>query len=103
MTPLPHDVPDLYLAPVALAIDARIEELGRLDLDELRSAVALASDQDERTQEMRELALLDAIGHLTELHGWALSWDPRGIRLTHEAHTFVLGVPEVFRRLLTRD
>jgi hypothetical protein len=27
----PHDIPDLYLAPVALAADARIEELGPRD------------------------------------------------------------------------
>jgi hypothetical protein len=27
----PHDIPDLYLAPVALAADARIDELGPRD------------------------------------------------------------------------
>ena len=26
----PHDVTDLYLAPVVLAVDARIEKLGEL-------------------------------------------------------------------------
>ena len=31
----PHDVTDLYLAPVLLAVDARIGELGKLDKDGL--------------------------------------------------------------------
>jgi hypothetical protein len=31
----PHDVTDLYLAPVLLAVDARIGELGKLDKDRL--------------------------------------------------------------------
>lgn len=31
----PHDMPDLYLAPVVLGVDARIEELGHLDKDGL--------------------------------------------------------------------
>ena len=31
MATRPHDVTDLYLAPVRLAVDARIEKLGRVD------------------------------------------------------------------------
>ena len=42
MATRPHDVTDLYLAPVALAVDARIEELGQLDKDELVYEVAVS-------------------------------------------------------------
>lgn len=31
MATRPHDITDLYLAPVVLAVDAKIAELGRLD------------------------------------------------------------------------
>jgi hypothetical protein len=92
----PHDLPDLYLAPVLLGVDARIEELGRLDREALAYEVALESDEADFTRDMREEALIRAITHLIDLHGWAFSWDPRGLRLTHDAHTFVLGIPAVF-------
>ena len=49
---------------------------------------------------MREEALIRAITHLVEPHHWELSWDPRGLRMTHDAHTFVLGVPAVFLEYL---
>jgi hypothetical protein len=42
---------------------------------------------------MREEALMRAITHLTDAHHWTFSWDPRGLRMTHDAHTFVLGLP----------
>ena len=35
MTKLPHDVADLYLAPVALAVDTRITELSCLTDEKL--------------------------------------------------------------------
>ena len=41
MASRPHDITDLYLAPVALKVDARIEELGHLDKDRLAYEVAL--------------------------------------------------------------
>jgi hypothetical protein len=83
----PHDVADLHLAPVVLAVDARIEELGRLDKDGLSYEVALA---------IREEALINTVTHLLDRHEWEFSWDARGLRLTHAAHTLVLGVPPVF-------
>jgi hypothetical protein len=45
---------------------------------------------------MREEALIRTVTHLIDCHDWKFSWDPRGLRLTHDAHTFVLGVPAVF-------
>ena len=96
MATRPHDITDLYLAPVALAVDARIEQLGRLDRERLQYEVALESDAPDFTRSMREAALIRTITHLVDVHDWAFSWDPRGLRLTHEAHTFVLGLPPVF-------
>ena len=96
MTTRPHDVTDLYLAPVVLAVDARIEELGQLDADQLAHKVAFQSDSQDYTPQLREEALIETITAMIECHGWKLSWDPRGLRLTHEAHTFVLGVPAGF-------
>ena len=96
----PHDVSDLYLAPVLLAVDARIEELGKLDKDRLSYEVALESDTPDTTRRMREDALIRTVAHLVDTHHWELSWDPRGLRLTHDTHTFVLGIPSVFRDYL---
>jgi hypothetical protein len=100
MATRPHDAADLYLAPVLLAVDARIEELGKLDKDGLAYEVALESDSPDITRHMREGALIRTITHTIDCHHWELSWDPRGLRLTHGAHTFVLGVPAVFLEYL---
>ena len=91
----PHDITDLYLAPVLLAVDARIGELGKLDKNELVYEVGLDSDSPDFTRHMREEALIRTITHLIDCHDWDFSWDPRGLRLNHDAHTFVLGLPAV--------
>jgi hypothetical protein len=96
MADRPHDVTDLYLAPVLLAVDARIEELGKLDKDGLAYEVALESDSPDITRHMREVALIRTITYLADTHHWEFSWDPRGLRMTHDSHTFVLGLPAVF-------
>lgn len=93
MSDRPHDVTDLYLAPVLLTVDARLEELGQLDKRRLAYEVALESDLPDITRQMREEALMRAITHLTDTHHWTFSWDPRGLRMRHDAHTFVLGLP----------
>lgn len=92
----PHDVSDLFLAPVSLAVDARLTELGAMSDRDLAVAVGSASDLPDWSREVRDTALLRAVEHLIELHGWSLAWDPRGIRLTHGEHTLVLGVPPSF-------
>ena len=96
MATRPHDITDLYLAPVVLAVDARIEELGRLDKSGLAYEVALESDSPDFTRRMREEGLIRTVTHLIDSHDWEFSWDPRGLRLAHDAHTFVLGIPAVF-------
>jgi hypothetical protein len=100
MAERPHDITDLYLAPVALAVDARIEELGQLDKDGLAYEVALESDSPDFTRRIREDGLIRTVTHLIDGHDWEFSWDPRGLRLTHDGHTFVLGVPAVFLEYL---
>jgi hypothetical protein len=100
MATRPHDITDLYLAPVVLAVDARIEELGHLDKDGLAYQVALESDSLDRTRSMREEALIRAVTHLIDCHDWEFRWDSRGLRLAHDAHTLVLGIPAVFLEYL---
>ena len=100
MATRPQDVTDLYLAPVALAVDARIEELGQLDKAGLAYEVALESDSADFTRKMREEALIRAITYLLDSHHWEFRWDPRGLRVTHGEHTFVLGIPAVFLEYL---
>jgi hypothetical protein len=95
---LPHDLADLYLAPVALEVDARISELGRLGDEKLTLQVAMASDEADWSVDLRHDALLRTVGHLVDLHGWLLSWDDRGIRLSHGKHSLVFGVPASFNR-----
>jgi hypothetical protein len=100
MADRPRDVTDLYLAPVLLAVDARIEELGKLDRGGLAYEVALDSDRPDYTRQLREEALITTVTHLIDTHHWAFGWDPRGLRMTHDEHTFVLGIPAVFRDYL---
>ena len=96
MNSRPHDITDLYLAPVALAVDARIEELGHLDKGGLAYEVALEADSPDFTRRMRQEGLIRTVTHPIECHDWEFSWDPRGLRMTHQEHTFVLGIPAVF-------
>lgn len=101
MATLPHDMSDLYLAPIVLAVDARIEELSHLDIDGLTTEVALESDLPDWDRKIREEALIRAVGHLIDCHNWMFSWDTRGLRLTHGGHTFVLGIPSAFVEYLS--
>jgi len=66
----------------------------------LPTKVALESDEPDITRHLREDALIRTITHMIDLHHWNFSWDARGLRLTHDAHTFVLGVPAVFLEYL---
>lgn len=100
MATRPHDVADLYLSPVVLAVDARIEELGHLTKDQLDYEVALESGLPDFTRPLREDALIRTVTHPLDGHGWKLSWDPRGLRLSHDTRSLVLGVPPVFAEYL---
>ena len=98
MATLPHDLTDLRLAPTALAVEARLSELALLDVDELGHRVLLDTNHSDRTRELRASALLESVQYLIDLHGWILSWDPRGVRMKHGVHELVLGVPPTFQQ-----
>jgi hypothetical protein len=98
MARTPHDIPDLYLAPVVLAVDARLAELCLLDAKELAVRVTMEANLPDHTLVFREAALLATVGYLIDTHGWSLTWDARGIRLARGLHSVVLGVPPTFRQ-----
>jgi hypothetical protein len=102
MATRPHDVSDLYLAPVVLEVDARIEELGKLQASELAYDVALETNRLGDTRAKREAALLETITRRVDCHGWDVRWDPRGLRLSHSSHSLVLGIPAVFTEYLSQ-
>ena len=93
MPNLPHDVSDLYLAPVVLAIDAKLDDLATLEPPALSQRVAVESNRPDWSREDRERALLESIQHFVDCRGWVMAWDPRGLRLSHAEHSLVLGVP----------
>jgi hypothetical protein len=95
--PKPHDPTDLMFAPVALAIDARLEELARLDRSTLEQRITLETNMITRSRDEAERAVLAEITYLIPTHGWEFAWDARGIRMSHEHHTVVLGVPDNLR------
>ncbi|MGX7678900.1 hypothetical protein ACSMXN_08370 [Jatrophihabitans sp. DSM 45814] len=103
MPTVPRDMSDLHLAPVVLAVDARIDALGQLDADALTIAVEDTSDDPIKYLSFREEALITAIQQSIECHGWALAWDPRGLRMTHGERSLVLGVPPSFMAYLAAD
>jgi hypothetical protein len=103
MATLPHDLTDLSLAPVVLAIDTRIEELGQLTAQDLALRIGMDGDRPAWTREFRELGLLTTVSYLIDTHDWVLSIDKRGIRVTHKERTLVLGVPDTFTEYLTRE
>ena len=92
----PRDLSDLMLAPVALAVDRRLGDLGALPVHRLAERVAVLSGRPDWSTDLRERALLEAVTHLLDLRGWRVDWDPRGVRLRHGQHRLVLGVPPVF-------
>lgn len=100
MPTLPRDLTDLRLAPALLALDARLAELEVLDLAELRSRIALASDGAAETRDLRTAQLLATVQRDIELRGWSLTWHPRGLRLKHGIHHVVLGVPRTFSQYI---
>jgi hypothetical protein len=103
MTNLPRDVTDLYLAPVVLQVDARLAELSTLNDDDLDMKIAIESDEPNWSAGVRQEGVLRTVSHLVDMHGWALSWDPRGVRLSHGAHSLVLGVPATVQRYVDRN
>ena len=90
---LPHDITDLYLAPVVLKIDAELELLRGKTHDDLLMYIALTTNREPRDLDERRKYLLEAVSRFTDMHGWVATWHPRGLRLEHDDHQIVLGVP----------
>jgi hypothetical protein len=89
----PRDYADLFLAPVALEIDQRLEDIAGLDRDALHKRIVLETNSEARDRAWRARDVVRSVTHVLDLHGWTAGWDDRGIRLSHQRHTLVLGVP----------
>ena len=98
----PHDMVDLHLVPVALAIDQRLSELATLTPDQLFLQVSLATDREPVGVEDRRQGLLATAPHVIDLKGWVPSWDAtrRGLRLGHAEHSLTLGISDNLRDFL---
>jgi len=91
---------DLYMAPVVLEVDARLEELSALPADDLKYRVALESDVEPGDDPERRRALLETVRRGLELHGWTLELHERGLAVSHAGHAVVLGLPVNLRDYL---
>ena len=100
MTQRPHDTTDLYMAPVVLEVEARLEELSALPGDDLKYRVALESDIEPADSAQRRTALLETVRRGLELHGWTLALHERGLAVSHAGRAVVLGLPANLRDYL---
>lgn len=89
----PHDIADLFLAPLVLKIDAELETLRAKSQDELLMYIALSTNHEPRSIDERRRFLLEAVTRFHDMHGWVATWDLRGLRLANDDHHLVLGVP----------
>ena len=100
MAERPHDVTDLYLAPVLLEADSRLEQLGSLGPDDLSFQVTLETNIEPRDAAGRRKALLETVRRRVDLHGWKLSLTDRGLAVEHDDRRIVLGLPENLREYI---
>ncbi len=100
MTTRPHDLTDLYLSPLALELDHRLDEMEGLSQDEIEFRVALETDRQPRDRAERPPLLLLSLTHGLETHHWEVDWVSRGLRISHHDHTLVLGAPDSVRTYL---
>jgi hypothetical protein len=91
--PIPRDYSDLFLAPVALQVDQRLDEFAAMERDALHERVVVETNNEARTRAERIRDVIDTVTRLLDLHGWTAGWDDRGVRLSHGQNTLVLGVP----------
>ena len=98
----PRDLTDLYLSPVAIELDRRLEVLTPFTLKELELQIALTTDREASAPEARVELFLQSLAHLLPLHGWELAYETRGVRVRHGDHSLVLGVPGCVREYAGR-
>lgn len=101
MTIRPHDVTDIFLSPVVLNLDQQLAAYDGLSDEEVAFRIALATNRAPDSAEERSALALSALTHLVATHGWEVSWAPRGLRVSHDNHELVLGVPESLSRYLS--
>lgn len=94
MALLPHDVTDLALAPVVLAVDAELEALSGMTRRQIELRVTYETSREPRTPEERRDAVLEVVLRIVDLHGWHATWGDRGVRLDHGANAVTIGVPD---------
>jgi hypothetical protein len=97
---VPQNRADLYLAPVALAVDAWLEHAAYVPAQQLRFDLVLVSNIEPSSRADREKALVEAIREAADVHGWDLSLMPRGLRLAHGEHAVTLGLPKSVQQFL---
>jgi hypothetical protein len=93
----PRDLTDLYLSPVAIELDHRLDELTDATVRDLELKIALSTDREASAPEARVELFLAALAHFVPLHGWELAYEARGVRVRHGEHSLVLGVPDCVR------
>jgi hypothetical protein len=93
----PRDLTDLYLSPVAIELDRRLDELSPLSAQDVEVKVALSTDREASLPSDRIDLFLQSLAHLIPLHGWELAYESRGVRVQHGGHSLVLGVPDCVR------
>ena len=93
MTPLPHDLADLAMAPVLIAVDTQLESFCGATQHEIAFRIALETDRQPRDAAQRAEAVLETLLRFVDMHGWEARWSTRGLRLSHGDHEVTLGVP----------
>jgi hypothetical protein len=83
----PHDVSDLYLAPVLLEPDHRVHEFEGMSQHEIELHVALETDREPRDPADRADIVLLALTQSLNLHKWTVNWAPRGLQVSHTVTT----------------
>jgi hypothetical protein len=93
VTTRPHDLTDLHLAPVAITLDSRLNDLCATPSDQLAGLVELRTTQRPESHDERRDAMLKTITHAMDTRGWTASWHERGLAISHAQHSLVLGIP----------
>lgn len=98
---VPHDRADLYLAPVVLKLDSWLEDWSDVSEQDILVRIAVATNEEPRDVSERKRALVHVVEHDVELHGWAVDFAERGVRMRHGENQVVLGLPASLREFLT--
>ena len=59
----------------------------------MHERVGLETNSTARLRSHRARDVVASVTHLLDVHGWSVCCDDRGVRLSHESHSLVLGVP----------